>query len=148
MEVRPPATHAWVIPAETTDGPRYAVAWNGLVYPLTRLGPAADLEADVRALIDPSGVRHDDGHPPDRLPGWGPGQMPWGSFSHMVTASQQSVAPAKAILLLRLGRGDLAEAVWQAGPGRLPVKGGGPAEASCGTRRWRPTGRGRSTNAR
>jgi hypothetical protein len=107
---RPPA-HAWALPFDVTGGPRYAVAWNGLVYPVARLGPAADLEADVQALVRPQPA-----------PGIG---VVAGAAHHLVTASETSLTPTKAILLLRLGRGDLAEAVWKAGPGGLPAANGG-----------------------
>ena len=39
-------THGWVLPT-TAGGQPYAVCWNGLVYPVHRLGPPADLRADV-----------------------------------------------------------------------------------------------------
>ncbi len=114
----PPATHAWVIPSEVVDGPRFAVAWNGLVYPVKAVGPAADLEADVRALVKPPDARA------VRERGIGGFDLrdPWnGVYPRMAedvrTARQQGLTAAKVVLLLRLGRSDLAEALWQAGTG-------------------------------
>lgn len=43
-------TRAWVFPLgenEPPDAPRFAVSWSGIVYPAYRVGPAADLRADV-----------------------------------------------------------------------------------------------------
>lgn len=38
--------HAWVLPKE-----KFAVGWNGLVYPVVKVGERADLAADVQALL-------------------------------------------------------------------------------------------------
>lgn len=38
-------THGWILPEDGKDG-QFAVAWNGLVYPLLRVGDAADLHKD------------------------------------------------------------------------------------------------------
>jgi hypothetical protein len=126
---RPPATHAWVLPFDVTGGPRSAVAWNGLVYPVTRLGPAADLEADIQALVKPfeaparGGERQVRRYQFSRDPMGGP------SSGDLVTAWQDEFTPIKAILLLRLGRGDLAKLVWKAGLGWPPTANEGvPAE--------------------
>jgi hypothetical protein len=40
------ATRGWVLPG-TDGGPRFAIAWNGLIYPLVKLGDEADLHAEV-----------------------------------------------------------------------------------------------------
>ena len=41
----PVKTHGWVLPADGKDG-QFAVAWNGLVYPVVSVGNAADLQKD------------------------------------------------------------------------------------------------------
>ena len=46
-EAEPVKTHAWVLPA-TPAMWRYAICWDGIVYPVQELGPAADLANDVR----------------------------------------------------------------------------------------------------
>ena len=119
-----PATHAWVIPAGDSDSPRYAVAWNGLVYPLARLGPSADLEADVRALVNPPAAGTRSPVRPD--PRSSSSSIHSAAFDNLMTASQLGVAPAKVVLLLRLGRADLADALWQAEMSQAPgaIKGG------------------------
>jgi len=95
-------THAWVFPGE------YAVAWNGLVYRIRAVGAPADIEQDVGAILA------------DRP--WS-GRMPfpfrrepepakavfWSSMQ-----ANQTIMPASIALLLRLGRTDLAEQLWQA----------------------------------
>lgn len=43
-------THAWVLPAKTTDTTRFAVAWNGLIYPLVDDGALVDLNTDIEIL--------------------------------------------------------------------------------------------------
>ncbi|MCL4788070.1 MAG: hypothetical protein KJ070_14960 [Verrucomicrobia bacterium] len=40
------ATRGWVLP-EATGEPRFAIAWNGLIYPVVKLGDAADLRAEI-----------------------------------------------------------------------------------------------------
>ncbi len=43
-------TRGWVLPATDGEPTRFAVAWNGLVYPVVSIGEPADLDADVRAI--------------------------------------------------------------------------------------------------
>ena len=108
-----PTTHAWVLPAQAEGGPRFAVAWNGLVYPLARLGDPVALDADV-----PPPPKGDD----DERPGGrgGSGHRDVGDMSHFQSASQESREPILACLLLRLGRADLAERVFAASTGWKP----------------------------
>ncbi len=108
-EPREVATTGWVLPM--ADGvARHAIAWNGLVYPLSSSGGPADLEADVRAL--PVGV----GEPRvfiarrGRMAGFGGN----GWFDEASSLSIASAGPLRTCLLLRLGRADLAEASWAA----------------------------------
>jgi len=42
-------THGWVLPADAKSPHRFAVCWNALVYPVIKVGPRADLAADVKA---------------------------------------------------------------------------------------------------
>ena len=105
------STHGWVLPAADGKPPRHAIAWSGLVYPLAGLGDPADLDADVRALA----VAGD-------AAAKGQGSRRWG-FNGFGTNNEgsaidvTSLHPIKVCLLLRLGRGDLAEAAWAAGGG-------------------------------
>ncbi|HWU88346.1 MAG TPA: VOC family protein [Kofleriaceae bacterium] len=50
-EGAPVKTHGWVLPARD-GGKAGAIAWNGLVYPAASVGTAADLRADVSAIIE------------------------------------------------------------------------------------------------
>src|SRR5262249_50380969 len=59
-------TSGWVLPAADVGMPRYAIAWSGLVYPLTAVGGPADLEGDVLALEDAAGDGVADVAPGDR----------------------------------------------------------------------------------
>lgn len=42
---------AWVLPATQGDTIRYAIGWNGLIYPVEKVGKEADLAVDVKILI-------------------------------------------------------------------------------------------------
>ncbi len=79
---------------------RYAVCWNGLVYPVQSVGPTADLEQDIRTIT--------------RFRSWSPfidkgspEEAFWGDLEH-----QDNRAPIAVALILRLGRGDLASQLW------------------------------------
>jgi hypothetical protein len=43
--------HAWVLPAKEKSGQRFAVCWNGMVYPIVSTGDKADWKADIQALL-------------------------------------------------------------------------------------------------
>src|SRR5262245_8501682 len=43
--------HGWVLPSSSSSGPRMAVTWNGLLYPVVSVGKRADLKADVLPII-------------------------------------------------------------------------------------------------
>lgn len=103
-------THAWVLPAAPQPGGRrFAVAWNGLVYPLESVGEKADLRQDVLAL-----VREDEGH--DARRGAYP-VIPRHDDCCPATPSYRSLSHEwrtliKAAMLLRLGEGELARKAW------------------------------------
>ncbi|MGC3966065.1 MAG: hypothetical protein QM775_01440 [Pirellulales bacterium] len=87
-------THAWLIaiPREKPVASlSFAVAWNGLVYPVTRIGPPADLREDVSKL--PKHVHGDY----------------FGSAPETALISHQVNGVLKACLLLAAGEGELAE---------------------------------------
>src|SRR5215475_3901286 len=44
-------THGWILPNDGKDG-KFAVAWNGLVYPVLSLGHSANLHNDWEAVIE------------------------------------------------------------------------------------------------
>ena len=77
-ETRPivATTHAWVF-----DRDRFAVAWNGLVYPIARAGNRADLRADIARLATPTGE----------------------SWTEVNGVSATAATPLKIAMLARLG---------------------------------------------
>jgi hypothetical protein len=120
------ATHAWLMPNASTgqtqkDAQRFAVAWNGLVYPVVEIGETADLKADVETML-----KRDDetwkqmvaayeervkqspqaaAFPPHRL-----NNVSWkGSL-----VQHDQLHPLKIAMVLLLGEGNLAERAWTA----------------------------------
>jgi hypothetical protein len=110
-------TNGWVLPATHGEKARYAIAWNGLVYPLTGAGGPADLDADVRAMENIARKVV-----PDRAPGNRRDQQTafqeFGCNDEPSSIAVTTLHPIKVCLLLRLGRADLAEALWAAATGR------------------------------
>jgi hypothetical protein len=118
-------THAFVLPARPGDAGRFAVGWDGVVYPAFRVGDAADLDADIRALADTMKGR---GAKAARKAGTRLGVGGGRGFTGLSTpifrpigekptgpASIETPAALKLCLLLRLGRPDLAETLFAAG---------------------------------
>jgi len=123
------ATSGWVLPAPAGAKTRHAIAWSGLVYPLAGDTGPADLDADVLALEDAAGDGQADVAPKDRRPRRA-GFRAFGTNNEASSIAVASPHPIKVCLLLRLGRADLAEAVWAAGSGRpkapRPAAAGNP----------------------
>jgi hypothetical protein len=100
-------THAWVLPHRDA---RWAVAWNGLVYPILRAGAVADVRADVAAILE----RERDDKAGKKLAPLAVHNGEAGSISH------QTGTPLKILLLLRLGETTLARDLYtEAGIGKL-----------------------------
>ena len=53
----PVKTRGWVLPAKAGESRRFAIAWNGVIYPATNLGGAADLHAEAMNLFRTSSRR-------------------------------------------------------------------------------------------
>jgi hypothetical protein len=87
-------THGWVLPGNTAQ--KFAICWNGLVYPAVSVGTNADLEADVMMLET------------NRFFGW------YSAIPEAMSVSQSSMIGIKGCLLLRLGKTDLAAHLWLA----------------------------------
>ncbi len=90
----PIKTHGWVLPEDGKDG-QFAVAWNGLFYPVVRVGDAADLHKD-----------------------WAPdAKMPeaigraFGGASESLSVSHASPTALKMVLLLRLGEVEIVNRI-------------------------------------
>ncbi len=114
-------THAFLLPDGGGTAVRLAICWDGLVRPAWSVGGPADLDADMKSLAAElkktreSGARQSDG------------TIAW-SFrvgdddDHFVNIDDH--APIKLCLLLRLGRADLAEALFASGTTWTPRSGG------------------------
>ena len=83
----PVKTHGWILPKKGKDA-QFAVAWNGLVYPVVRVGAPADL--------------HKDWMPPDSKTAQAMGHGFYGA-SEALSVSSNSFNLLKLVLLLRLG---------------------------------------------
>jgi len=87
-------THAWVLPSADNTKTRFAVCWNGLVYPCVEVGGPAKIDQDIAVIALAK---------QDRF------------FRHAVPESKAVLATSPSILklclLLRVGRADLAEAM-------------------------------------
>lgn len=91
-------THGWVLPGRGKQ--RFAIGWNGLVYPAVSVGANAELAADIAELAT------------NGFTSW-QAALPEG-----VNVSANALQGVKGCLLLRLGRADLAAAYWLALEGR------------------------------
>ena len=101
--------HGWVLPTTEKAAQRFAVCWNGMVYPLVSVGGKADLKADITALLKTEDSTHK-ARPDQALvlfPEWP---------SEGESVSEKTILPLKACLLLRLGEGELAARLWRAWP--------------------------------
>jgi hypothetical protein len=115
-------TSGWVLPGD--DGkPRHAIAWNGLVYPVIDVGEPADLDKD---LHDFTQADADVNGGPNGRPAIRAGFGGFGTNNEGTSVAVATRQPIKICLLLRLGRADLAEAVWAVGTGSTKQDGPGP----------------------
>jgi hypothetical protein len=53
----PVKTRGWVLPAKAGASRRFAIAWNGVIYPATNIGVTADLHAEATNLFLAAGRR-------------------------------------------------------------------------------------------
>ncbi|WP_422927746.1 hypothetical protein [Singulisphaera sp. PoT] len=135
-------THAWVLPQDASrkDDCRFAVAWNGLVYPLDGLGDPADLDADIQGLLTRTRAKLQqltktygasipaEANPLREASPFGYSEM--GRLEVAWDAVRVEPRPTTIGLLLRLGRLDLAREVWQASTGfKTPIGSSLPGEA-------------------
>ena len=112
-------TSGWVLPAAAGSKARHAIAWSGLVYPLDR-GRRAGKPRRRRPGVfeDAAGDGVANLAPRDRQAGAIGASTHSATNNEATSASVKSLVPSKVCLLLRLGRADLAEAVWAAAIGR------------------------------
>src|SRR5262249_14707246 len=96
----PHKTHGWILPNDGKEG-QFAVAWNGLVYPVMSLGHSANLHNDWEAISE----------------GKGPNSMiVRRSVSEASAVHFGVLEPLKVVLLLRLGETELARRLWKLAP--------------------------------
>ena len=106
-------TRGWVLPATDGARTRFAVAWNGLVYPTVSIGEPADPADDVKIVAQQArAAREARAEHPNM---GGVGFNGFGMNNEASSVSPTSLHAIKVCLLLRLGRSDLAERVWAAG---------------------------------
>jgi len=120
-------TDGWVLPS--ADKQKFGICWNGLVYPLVSVGPAADLHSDISAMLTKDRAqivearsrfdqtekqREDEAkregkeyHHIDWPLRWNTNVVP-----EATSIATDSMRPIKAALLLRVGETELAEKVW------------------------------------
>ena len=104
-------THGWLLPAKEGE-PRFAICWNGLVYPAVTVGKSVNLAADVQKLVkadDDMRAKQAKEHPNYPFTRLSSQAMPEGWAIAATT-----MAPLRVCLLLRLGEGALAERLWTA----------------------------------
>jgi hypothetical protein len=90
-------TRGWVLPAPANEKQRFAVCWNGLVYPVVEVGDKADVRDDVHTTIKTdSRVWLDH------------------AIDEATSIAHDRLLPLRACLLLRFGEGELAEKLWTA----------------------------------
>lgn len=94
-------THGWLLPGGGTTN-RFAVCWNGLVYPVENVGAGADLQDDLRLSR--------------RAPQTGSQHLTRLLFapSESWSLSYEPIRPLGALLLLRLGENAAAKEIWDA----------------------------------
>ena len=113
VEIDGKQARGFVLPERAGVPERYVVAWDGLVYPVTKVGERIDLDAEIRELAAHARTDH---------AGWG-----WPSDQGDEQPDRSGVgdrSPLKVCLLLRLGRTDLAEALFAAVTGWDPERRG------------------------
>ena len=86
------SAHGWVLPAKDGEKQRFAIRWNGLVYPVASVGDKVDLKKDA---VKPAKKQAPSENEDVSWSLWGRGDV--------FTA-----------LLLRLGEGELASELWAA----------------------------------
>lgn len=111
-------THAWVLPASKADSPRFAIGWDGLIYPVLKIGEPVELKIDVGMAIQKGTANGGNklgvigfikrmgrrqAPPP-------PQEAPTVEIANLPT----SLVPIKIAFLVRLGEEKLALPMWEA----------------------------------
>ena len=102
------STRGWVLPQEWHKR-RMAVAWNGVVYPVVKIGPLANLREDVLAILAADKAEREvwaKENPGERFGRY------YGPLFERCLLSHEALMKLKLYLLLRLGEGELAQQYW------------------------------------
>lgn len=119
--------HGWVLPEKAGTAQRFAICWNGLIYPAVSVGAAADCREDMQRLL-----KHDEETSEKRLAehtvreeqrakeAQQRGHTFYPSSSGLrfrnelerSSIEQNYMTRMKAIMSLRLGHVELAESLW------------------------------------
>ena len=103
-------THGWTLPVEAGGSQRFAVLWNGWVYPVAAVGEPASIEADVEQTLKTHAERraeHEREHPGFRFPSFpSAGEGYYSMRKGFVSVPLSGVS---VCLLLRSGHVELAE---------------------------------------
>jgi hypothetical protein len=128
----PIQTHGWVLPASEKNQQRFAVCWNGWVYPVLAVGEPCSVDEDVGKQLQLPG---NDNHDLEFRTIF----LNWGTIPDIDSLSSETPLPIKALLLMRLGKPQLASAVWEAfykrrdPPNNVPPKDLGTAYENVAT---------------
>ncbi|MEJ7636663.1 MAG: hypothetical protein WKF75_01430 [Singulisphaera sp.] len=108
----------FVLPERADTPGRFAVCWDGQVYPAMTVGDPADLDGDIKDLAaNLKRMREAGANRSDQGVSWG---FPREGQKYYGAAGVSDHSPIKLCLLLRLGRADLAEALFAAGTAWTP----------------------------
>jgi len=113
-------TRGFVLPERGETPGRFVICWDTQVYPTLSVGEPADLDRDIKDLAaNLKRMRQDQQSSRYR------GSLSWGfsggERSMLIPAGIDDSSPLKLCVLLRLGRADLAEALFTAGTPWTPA---------------------------
>lgn len=113
-------TRGFVLPPKEAEAGRFVISWDGIVYPALSVGAATDLDGDIRTLAESMRRARADAAAGKRTrsdapAGFGSAISRGRMFGQSGPATPDSHSPLRLCLLLRLGRADLAEDLFQAG---------------------------------
>ena len=103
----PIQTHGWILPADGNNPRRFAVCWNGWVYPVLAVGDPCNVDEDVQKQLQPLDKKKNQNESFQR-----------GLWTYMDAVGDQPAlsyetpVPIKAILLMRIGKPELASSLW------------------------------------
>lgn len=113
-------THGWVFPEKAGEKQRFAVMWNGLVYPVATVGAVCELKSDGEEMVKGEQARIDEKNTRDpRLRFKRSTDSPTPEDSHV---SHTFIQPSAVVMVLRLGEGELAKKIWDVWTIDLPVQ--------------------------